>query len=351
MDDFQGQNDNFFTRHPRVATTLFVVVLLFAFVYNTCFVYIKPNEYGIKKVNIGFNKGIHKEVYGPGLHFVLPFGFQEMHRFPKDVQVLEMTNRPPVRSQGKRVFQNAVRIQTSDGFFVDVDVSIFYRIQDPYKVITMIGPGYRFIRQGILPKAEPILKEALGTLTTEDFYNSPMRVRQVEQAQSLLQAELAPKGLAIDHILVRYFKYSEEIQSNIEEKKLKDQAAFKNQSESRAAEQRNKLRKVTQEGKAQVLVRLQEGKAYVQKKHAERDLYVRKREAEADLLVELAEAEKQRLMNEALKSPGVDRRVGLEMAKTLGGLDMIILPSAGKDGMNPLDVDKVIDLFGVKHAQ
>ena len=332
-------------------TALVIVFLACIFIYNTCFVYIKPNEYGIKKINIGINKGIKKRVYDTGLCFVLPFGFQEMHRFPKDVQVLEMTSRQAPRTRGKRVFQKAVRIQTSDGFFVDVDVAIFYRIKDPYQVITKIGPGYRFIYRGILPKAEPILKEALGALTTEDFYNSPLRVQKVKESQMLLQEELALKGLSIDHVLVRYFRYTDEIQRNIEEKKLKDQAAFKNQSEARASEQRNKLRKVVQEGKAKVLVRLEEGKAYVKKRNAEKNLYIRKRRAEANLLVELAKAEKSRIINDALKSPGINRRVGLEMAKTLKGLDMIILPSSGKDGINPLKLDSMIDLFGVKNVQ
>ena len=34
--------------------------------------YVEPNEYGIKQVKIGVNRGIHEEIYGPGLHFILP---------------------------------------------------------------------------------------------------------------------------------------------------------------------------------------------------------------------------------------------------------------------------------------
>lgn len=349
MNNFDDNPENFFTRNPAVVTAFFVFLLLFFLAYNTCFTYIKPNEYGIKKVNIGPNKGIHRKVYGTGMHLVLPMGFQKMHRFPRDVQILEMTNLLPSGQTGKRCFQKAVRIQTSDGFFVDVDVSIFYRIEDPYKVIKIIGPGYRFIYQGILPKAEPILKEALGNLTTEEFYNSDLRVEKVEYAKRLLDEEMASKGLSIDHIFIRYFRYSDEIQRNIEEKKLKDQAAFKSQSESRASQERNKLRQIIEEGKARVLIRLQEGSAYVQKKNADKDLYVRKRRAEADLLVKIAEAEKSRLINKALQSPGVDRRVGLEMAKALKGLEMVILPSSGEDGLNPLDLNKVITMFGVSN--
>jgi hypothetical protein len=56
----------------------------------------------------------------------------------------------------------AAHIQTSDGFFVDVDVSIVYTITDPYLVFTRLGTGRLFETNGIVPKAEPVLKQTLG---------------------------------------------------------------------------------------------------------------------------------------------------------------------------------------------
>jgi hypothetical protein len=190
-----------------------------------------------------------------------------------------------------------------------------------------------------MPKAEPILKETLGELTTEEFYNSPLRTEKANNAKERLNQELLEKGIHVDHVLVRYFKYSDEIQKNIEEKKLKDQLVFKNQAEARAAIEEAKLKKITQEGKVNVSVELEKGKAYVTKKRAEKDLYFRKKTAEADLLVKLAEAEKTRLKNEALKGKGAERMVGLKMADVYKGLDVIILPSDGPSGVNPLDLD------------
>lgn len=350
MDVFEPKKDGFFIRHPKIVTTLMIVILALAFIFNTCFTYIRPNEYGIKQVNIGWNKGLQKKVYETGLQFVMPFGFQKMFRFPKDIQILEMTNTPRSRASNRKSFQKAVRIQTSDGFFVDVDLSIIYSISDPYKLITTIGPGKGYIKLGILPKAEPILKESLGALTTENFYNSPLRVKKMEEAEALLKKDLESKGILIEHVLIRYFRYSDVIQRNIEEKKLKDQSAFRNQSESRAAEQRNKLRKVTEEGEAKIRVRIQEGLAYVVKKNADADLYSRKRKAEANLMVALAEAQKTKMKNEALKSPGIDRRVAIEMAKTLEGVEVIVLPSTGAGGVNPLDLNQMLTLFGMDHA-
>ncbi|CCK81881.1 SPFH domain-containing protein [Desulfobacula toluolica] len=326
---------------------LLLLLVIIVVAYSSLLEYVKPNEFGIKVVKIGIGRGVQKKVYETGLHLVLPFGMQQMHKLPRDIQVLELTNYENTASQYARI-KPAAHIQTSDGFFVVVDVSIIYRIVDPYKVFTIIGPGKLFEDNGIIPKAEPTLKDSLGQLTTEDFFNSPKRVEKSNMAKRKLNEELESKGIHVDHVLVRYFKYSDEIQKNIEEKKLKDQLVFKNQAEARAAVENAKLTRIVQEGKVIVIVELEKGKAYVTRKKAEKDLYYRKKIAQADLLVKLADAEKIRLKNDALKGKGAERMVGLKMAEVLKGLDVIILPSDGSGGVNPLDLNKSLELFDVR---
>jgi len=323
-----------------------VVVGLIVLAFNLFFVYVHPNEYGIKVVRLGVHRGVQKDVYTAGLNLVIPF-MQQMHCLPRDIQVLELTNYPGTASAYARK-DRAAHIQTSDGFFVDVDVSILYRIRDPYLVFTQIGPGSLFEDNGIIPKAEPALKETLGKLTTEDFYNSFLRVQKTREARDRLNEELKPKGIQVEQVLVRYFRYSQEIQKNIEEKKLKDQLVFTNQAAARAATEEAQLKKIIQEGRVAVDVEMEKGQAYVTRKLAEKDLYVRTKKAEADLLVRLAEAEKVRLKNEALKGVGSERMVGLKMADVYKGLNMIVLPSDGRGGVNPLDLDNALKLFDVR---
>ena len=152
-------------------------------------------------------------------------------------------------------------------------------------------------------------------------------------------------------MLVRYFKYSPEIQKNIEEKKLQDQMVFTNQAAARAAKEEAELKKIIQEGMVITAVEMEKGNAYVTRKIAEKDLYVRKKKAEADLLVKLAEAERVRLKNDALKGVGSERMVGLKMADVYKGLDVIILPSDGPNGVNPLDLDNALKLFDVRQRR
>lgn len=333
-------------RGRKPIALLVAILIVVAAVYNLLLVNVAANEFGIKQVKIGLNRGVQEKVYEAGLHLVIP-GLEVMHLFPRDIQIFEMTNFPTAVTRLHR-YEKAAHIQTSDGFFVDVDITIMYRIVDPYLVITTVGPGRFFEDNGIIPKAEPILKQALGVIPTEEFYDSKLRVEKTLIAKELLNKELNPKGMQVDHVLVRYFQYSAEIQKNIEAKKLQDQLVFKNMAERGAAEEAAKLSKVIAEGEALIRIKLQEGEAYQVARLGERDLYVRKKHAEGDLLVKLAEAKKTELKNAALRGAGSARLVGLKMAEVYEGLDMIILSSDGPGGVNPLDLASTLKMFEVR---
>jgi regulator of protease activity HflC (stomatin/prohibitin superfamily) len=332
-------------------TTVFLLGVLAVVVFNSCYEYVRPNEFGIKVVKIGVNKGVQDEAYGPGYAFRIPFGVQQIHRLPQSVQVLELANSVNSSAQTVSTFiDRGAKIQTSDGFFVDVDATILYRITDPIAVFKKLGPAVAFRDLGMLPKAESVLKEALGQLTTEEFYDSQKRVEKAELAREILNEKLATEGMEVEHVLVRYFEYSPSIQQNIEDKKLQDQLVFTNKSKGQAAEQRQDLMRTKEEGEYLVKIKLEEGDAYKVEKESDRDLYTRTKEAQADLLVKTAEAQGIELKNQAMQTLGADSMVALRMAEVLEGLDTVILPAGGEAGVNPLDLDRVLEMFGVSQS-
>lgn len=333
----------------RVVLPLLIGLLVIKILMWTCLTYVGPNQFGIKIVRVALfgTRGVQSTVYDTGFHFVLkPLDLEQMYLFPKDLQVIDLTGTREEAARQAGVTK-AAHIQTSDGFYVDVDVSVVYHIKDPYLVFTRLGPDRMFESSGVAPKAEPVMKQSLGKLTTEEFYNSPLRHTKAEEAKALLNRDLAAYGIEVDAVLVRYFRYTDEIQKNIEEKKLKDQLVFKNQAEGHAATEGAKLTKAIQEGQAAVNIKLQEGEAYKVTKEAERDLYVRTKRAEGDLLVKLAEAQRTQLRNDALQGAGSDRMVGLKLAEAMRGIELLVLPSDGPGGLNPLDLNATLKLFDV----
>jgi regulator of protease activity HflC (stomatin/prohibitin superfamily) len=323
-----------------------LIVLLFS--YNSCTTYVKPGEAGVKQIKFGLGKGIEPFVYGTGLHYV---GVGEtMHRFPMRLQVLELSNSRNEASEdleGHRVAPG-VNIQTSEGYMVQVDLTVLYRIADPLKVMHTIGPGRLFEDSAVIPRAHQDLRRALGELDAEDFYRGDKRVQKAHAAQQAIEAELKDKGIEVLQVLIRRYTYDQRYQQAIEQRKIQDQTVYKNEAEAKSASAAAAKNKVIAEGAAAVQVELARGEAEVKKLEADADLYRRKKAADGDLLVKLAEAQGTELENQALRGAGSENMVGLRMADALRGTRLIVLPTDGEGGMNPLDLKTLLKRFDVR---
>lgn len=316
--------------------------------YNSCTTYVKPGEAGVKQIKFGMGKGIEPYVYGTGLHYV---GVGEtMHRFPMRVQVLELSNSRSEATEdleGHRVAPG-VNIQTSEGYTVQVDVTVLYRIADPLKVMTTIGPGRLFEDSAVIPRAQQDLRRALGELDAEDFYRGNKRTQKAKDAQVALEVELKDKGIEVLQVLVRRYSYDQRYQQAIEQRKIQDQTVYKNEAEAKAATAAAAKNKIIAEGQAAVKVELARGEAEVKKLEAEADLYRRQKAAAGDLLVQLAQAQGTELENQALRGVGSENMVGLRMAEALRGTQVIVLPTDGEGAMNPLDLKTLLRRFDVR---
>jgi hypothetical protein len=142
--------------------------------------------------------------------------------------------------------------------------------------------------------------------------------------------------------MVRHYTYDSRYQEAIEQRKIQDQTVFKNRAEAVSASREAEKNRVLAEGTALIAVERERGRAEVTKITAEGDLYYRQKVSEGELLVSLAEAEGTRLENNALQVAGASNMVGLEMAEVLNGVEVIVVPTDGKSGINPLDLDQLI---------
>jgi len=327
-----------------IVLSLLVVVLVG---YGSCTTYVRPGQAAVKQISYGMGKGIEPYVYTTGLHYVGPG--ERLYTFPTRVQVLELTSSKAEASEdveGHHTTQ-AINIQTSEGYNVRVDATVLYRIADPLAVIKM-GTGRAFEESAVIPRSSQNLRRALGELDAEDFYRGTKRIEKAAQAKKALEEELKDKGIEVLEVLVRRYEYDSRYQNAIEQRKIQDQTVFKNEAQAKAAIATAAKNKIVAEGQAAVQVELSRGEAEVKKLDAQADLYKRTKAAEGDLLVRLAEAQGTELMNQALRSGGSENMVGLRMAEALKGTQVIILPTDGDTGMNPLDLKTMLKRFDVK---
>lgn len=315
-------------------------LLLSAVILGTTTTWVAPWEFAVRQVIVGSNPGIRNEVFGPGVHLVIP-GYERLHLFPRNIRLLEF-NDDQLQGSTEAAFAPSINIQTSEGYRVRVDVSVAYRIVDPYKVLISAGAGSAYESTLVRPRADTALRQALGQLDAEQFYDGELRRQRALQAAETLGRELAPAGIQVWSVMVRHYAYDERYQAAIEGRKIQDQTVFKNRAEAVAASEDAEKNRVLAEGQAMVEVAGQRGDTEVRKIRAEAELYARKKNAEGDLLVALAEAEASRLENDALTAAGSSNIVGLEMAEALRNTRIIIVPTDGAQAVNPLDLDSLI---------
>jgi regulator of protease activity HflC (stomatin/prohibitin superfamily) len=309
--------------------------------------YIRPYESGIRQSR--YTGGISATArVGPALVFTGPG--VTYHIFPTVVQTLNLSTsggESDNDSDDARMIPS-LEVDSSDGSKIQIDATILYRITDPYTVMTKIGPGRLFEDNALIPKGQQALKQALGQLRAEDFYSETLRVDATNKARDALNADVKEYGLVVEHVLVRQYRYLQEYQSQIEERKVQDQLVFTNQSMAEAKKMEAARVKIDAEGQANVDLEQKRGDTEVQKIAAEADLYSRKKRAEGDLLVSLAKAKGTELENAAYKtSAGADNLVGLDMAKVLEGIDVVFL-QGGPGGTNPLDLNQTLRMFDME---
>jgi regulator of protease activity HflC (stomatin/prohibitin superfamily) len=316
--------------------------------WNGFTVYVRPGQWGVKQVTLGSGQGVHPDMFHPGVHFLTP-GVERMHLFAADLQVLEMSDAqlPSAHIPNLRTVP-ALKIQTSEGYTVSVDITVLYRIDDPYKVMTQIGPGRLYEDSIVIPRAEQQLRRIFGELDAEEFYKGDTREKAAADSQRLLTEQLSPLGIRVTHVLVRQYRYDQRYQAAIEQRKIQDQTVFKNQAEALAAQAEAEKNRIVAEGAASVDVEFARGNAEVEKLRSEADLYTRTKAAEGELIVRLSRAQGTQLENTALRGVGSENMVGMKMANTLKGVDVIVLPSDGEGGTNPLDLNQMLRRFDVR---
>jgi regulator of protease activity HflC (stomatin/prohibitin superfamily) len=320
---FPVKMPSFSFRGGNLVGRLFKILLLLTpliFLRACLITYVAPDEIGLRQISFGPNKGLQKELVRPGYRRQL-FGYETIRTFPQDLQVIEFTNNDAEKSPNHRTMAE-INVPTVDGYPVGVDVSVLYRIHDPWLVVSRFGFGRGYEDNVVIRFTDPYVKQYLGELRAEEFYH-PRRMVQA----ALLKRELAQKfkdnGVELADILIRQYDYPDTFQALTEQKKIQDQSVLTNRALTKQAEVQTRLNQVSAEGQNSINVRAAEFQAQITAINAERDLYSRSRHAEADLIVRSAEAQGSELINRAMEGAGSDKllrlRKGLALLNAIKG--------------------------------
>lgn len=358
-DNTKKKNRSYIKFFGSIIFVLFLIFIIVVAVFGTK--KIRVTQVGIKTNMFSFppivKSGVSTNVLGPGIAFFIPY-IQKVDVIDIAMKKFEMAGS---KKEQSLEFGNAVEIRTTDESIVIIDVSVLYQVDRKlaYKYwmnVKKKGDKKDSYLYEILKTIENEVRSELGVflgkLGRDDFYNnSPKRENLAVHAKDSINQRFGSDeiGINIIDILVRDFHYSKDYEDKILEKALVNEE-IEIQEVRKKVEEANKYlkAKVLAPGEAKIKVILEEGNASERQIFADANLYLEKKKAAGDLLIKQATAIGRRELVKAFRGLGGKNAVGLEMAKVLEGAELIILDSSGKDGVNPLDLNKIFKLYNLK---
>lgn len=301
-------------RLGRLGALSLLVIAPLLFVRGCMMTYVSPDEIGMRQVSFGPGKGLQKTPVSKGWRREIQ-GYETIRTFPRSLQVIEFTNNPAERSRDHRAVA-AVNVPTVDGYPVSIDVTVIFRIVDPYLVVSKFGFGNGYEDNVVIRFTDPIIKKHLGELRAEEFYRDT-RLLKVASLHKELAARLKENGLLLSDVLIRQYDYPPTFQALTEQKKIQDQSVLTNRALAKQAEVETRLNQVLSEGQNLINVKTAEYQAQITGIVAQKELYERQRHAEADLLVRSAEANGTELINRAMEGAGSDKLLRLRKGLAL----------------------------------
>lgn len=301
-------------RFGRFIFRLLLIVIPLLFIRGCFLTYVPPDQIGLRQISVGSARGLQKELVYPGYRRAIS-GYETVKTFPRDVQAVEFTNDPTERTADRRTLP-AVNVPTVDGYPVAVDVTVLYRITDPFLVVSRFGFGRTYEDSVVIRFTDPAIKQHLGELRAEDFYSQRRDVK-VEEVKKELGQRFKENGIQLADVLIRQYDYPPTFQQLTEQKKIQDQSVLANRALAKQAEVQTRLNQTSAEGKNLINVKSAEFQAQITAINAQKDFYARSKHAEADLLVKSAEAAGTEAVNKALEGAGSEKLLKLRKGLAL----------------------------------
>jgi len=205
----------------RYAGTVRIVGLLIALagVLTACIVQIDAGEIGVKKL---FGK-VQDDILTSGLHFINPL--LDVEKMDVKTQNYTMSG---IHDEGARSGDDAIRVLTSDGLEVIIDLTVLYKVlpADAPKIIRETGLNYtdKIVRPLTRTKIRDnaVYYEAVALYST----------RRDEFQQRIIKSiddDFKKRGLILEQLLVRNITLPQAVKTSIEQKISAEQEAQKMQ--------------------------------------------------------------------------------------------------------------------------
>jgi len=195
------------------------LVLMIIGISLSCFVQIDAGQAGVKKL---FGK-VQPDVLESGLHFINPL--YEVEKLDIKTQNYTMSG---IHDEGQKQGDDAIRVLTSDGLEVTIDLTVLYRLvpTDAPRLVRETGVDYEY--KIVRPIARTRIRdnavyyEAVALFSTKrDEFQSRIFTG--------IEADFKKRGLLLENLLVRNITLPAAVKGTIEQKIQAEQESQKMQ--------------------------------------------------------------------------------------------------------------------------
>ncbi len=313
------------------------------------------NEVGVLvcKVALGCEgKGVQQQLYPPGsTNFFAPW-IRDFYTFDTRIQNLEMTAKA---AKGDRQGADDLQFKTTDGNDVYMDVTVVWQI-DATKaplILQNVGSSTAEVKEKLVrPMARTLVRDVMNELTSESIYNADKRFQKSDEAHRVLNEALTAYGVIVTQVNVGEYRFNDEYQQVIHNRKLAEAQAEQLKSEAQSAQEEAKRNLETAKGKVAAQIAAADGELAQTKLRADAQYYQQQRNADAILIERTNNAQAIAKRSEALNGTGGRAQVKIKIAEALTGKSIVLIPGGSGNGvaLNKLDVNALVQSMLAQEA-
>lgn len=186
-------------------------------ILTSCIVQINAGEVGVKTL---FGQ-VQNDVLNSGLHFINPL--TDVNRIDIRTQNYTMSG---VKDEGDKTGDDAIRVLTSDGLEVIIDLTVLYHVQAGEAPRLVRQTGYDFKDKIVRPVTRTKIRDNSVYYTAIDLY-SIKRDEFQTRIYKTIEDNFKRRGLELEQLLVRNITLPNRVKAAIEEKINAEQEAQK----------------------------------------------------------------------------------------------------------------------------
>lgn len=206
------------SRFGGTLSTVGIVIIVLGLMLSTVKI-IEPGKVGVQVL---FGK-VQDQVLESGLHVINPL--VEVTTFDTRTQNYTMS---AVGNEGQKSGDDAIRVLSSDGLEVTIDLSVLYKVEPNKAPYILQNIGEEFVDKIVRPVTRTAIRDNAVNYQAVDLYSIKRQEFQAKINQTISQ-NFSKNGLEVQQILVRNISLPASVKASIESKINAEQDAQKMQ--------------------------------------------------------------------------------------------------------------------------